>query len=239
MRPFPAVILNGICQAMPSLPTSLLSACKYFVPIAVASIAMVALPGCKILPTGSQETNAAAGAFDPDAMAAGMWDEKILPYLRAKAGPLAEVQALAASDAKAAGEKYGNPKKQASSPWTFATTLEGTIVAANTESRAATIDVDVNGDAKADARVQVGPALRGTALRDSLDFVDFNQFTNQIDFAQFGKALNTYANKTVLEKLPRADLVGQHVTVTGAYPAASAGTLPLVAPADIAIGPKP
>ena len=76
--------------------------------------------------------------------------------------------------------------------------VEGKIVAANTQSRAATIDVDVDGDGKADARVQIGPAMRGTALRDSLDFVQFNEFTNQIDFAQFGKAFNAYADKTVL-----------------------------------------
>ena len=79
----------------------------------------------------------------------------------------------------------------------------------NTQSRAATIDVDVDGDGKADVRVQIGPAIQGTALRDSLDFVNFNDFTNQIDFAQFGKAFNTHADKTVLSKLPREGLEGQ------------------------------
>ena len=57
--------------------------------------------------------------------------------------------------------------------------------------------------------MQIGPAMRGTALRDALDFVDFNAFTNQIDFAQFGKSFNTYANKTVLSKLPRDGLDGK------------------------------
>jgi predicted lipoprotein len=206
---------------------------------ALALGAVFLLGGCKLVPTGQGGAETAAAAFDPDKAAAEMWEPKMLPYLRVKAGPLAEVQDLAARDPKAAGEKYGNPKKQASAPWTFATRFEGTIVAANTESRAASIDVDVDGDAKADARVQIGPALRGTALRDALDFVDFNQFTNQIDFAQFGKALNTYANTSVLEKLPRDSLVGRHASVTGAYPAPSGGALPLVAPAEITIGPKP
>ncbi|WP_246694530.1 DUF2291 family protein, partial [Mesorhizobium sp. M2E.F.Ca.ET.209.01.1.1] len=68
-----------------------------------------------------------------------------------------------------------------------------------------------------DARVQIGPAMRGTALRDSLDFVQFNDFTNQIDFAQFGKAFNAYADKTVLSKLPREALEGRTAKVLGAY----------------------
>ena len=53
------------------------------------------------------------------------------------------------------------------------------------------------------------PAMRGTALRDSLDFVSFNDFKNQIDYAQFGKAFNQYAVRTVLSDLPRESLVGR------------------------------
>ncbi|MBO0139514.1 DUF2291 family protein, partial [Vibrio sp. Vb2736] len=79
--------------------------------------------------------------------------------------------------------KYGNPKKQASSPWTYAVKFTGKVVAAGTQSRAAPLDVVADGDGKADAKVQIGPALRGTALRDTLDFVNFNEFKNQIEWA--------------------------------------------------------
>ena len=65
--------------------------------------------------------------------------------------------------------------------------------------------------------MQIGPAMRGTAIRDALDFVSFNDFTNQIDFARFGKAFNPTVNRTVLEKLPRDNLIGRKVTVIGAY----------------------
>jgi predicted lipoprotein len=106
-------------------------------------------------------------------------------------------------------------------------------VAANTESRAGTVDVDADGDGKADAQVQIGPVMRGTALRDSLDFVSFNQFTNQIDFAQFGKAFNLYVGKTLTSNLPRDKLAGQTVKLLGAYPLGAAGSLPLVTPAEI------
>ena len=81
--------------------------------------------------------------------------------------------------------------------------------------------------------------MRGTAIRDALDFVSFNDFTNQIDFARFGKAFNTYVNHNTLEKLPRDDLVGRKVTLIGAYPFVAAGETPLVTPVEISIGPKP
>jgi len=207
----------------------------------VAMIAAVSLSACKILPTPSAAQGDAANsnAFNPERMVEDIWTPKVIPYLQQKAGPFAEVQALAKTDPAAAGAKYGNAKKQSDSPWTFAVRVEGKIVAANTQSRAATIDVDVDGDGKADARVQIGPAMRGTALRDSLDFVQFNDFTNQIDFAQFGKAFNAHADKTVLSKLPREALEGRTVKVLGAYTIEGGQDLPLVTPAEAEIGPKP
>ncbi|RRI06535.1 DUF2291 family protein [Mesorhizobium tamadayense] len=207
----------------------------------LAALAGLSLSACKILPTPSAQGGGSdnSSAFNPDKRVKDIWASKVIPYLQQKAGPFAEVHALAKTDPAAAGAKYGNPKKQANSPWTFAVRVEGKIIAANTQSRAATIDVDVDGDGKADARVQIGPAMRGTAIRDSLDFVQFNDFTNQIDFAQFGKAFNAYADKMVLSKLSRDGLEGRTAKVLGAYTIESAQNLPLVTPAEAEIGPKP
>lgn len=210
-------------------------------PILVVSFlaAIVSLTACKILPTPSAENGGTGSAFNPDKMVEDIWAAKVIPYLQQKAGPFPEVHALAKTDPAAAGARYGNPKKQANSPWTFAVRLEGKVVAANTQSRAATMDVDADDDGKPDARVLIGPAMRGTALRDSLDFIQFNDFTNQIDFAQFGKAFNAYADKTVLSKLPREALEGRSVKILGAYTPGSGQDLPLVTPAEAELGPKP
>ena len=75
--------------------------------------------------------------------------------------------ALARSNPDEAGRKYGYRAKEGSEPWTFAVNIDGRIVAAETTSRAATISVDTEGDGKVAAIVQIGPAMRGTALRDS------------------------------------------------------------------------
>lgn len=227
VAPFPGVSLNR--KAMPR-------SARLSVPLLLA---LASLAGCKILPTPTEQSKAEAAAqgFNPDKAVEDIWAPKVLPYLEAKAGSFAAVAAAAKADPKAAGQKYGNPKKQANSPWTYVAKAEGTIVASNTQSRAATIDVDVDGDGKADLRAQLGPAMRGTALRDLLDFVDFNSFTNQIDFAQFGKSFNTYANRAVLAKLPRDKLDGRHVALLGAYVPGSGTDLPLMTPAQAEIGP--
>ena len=123
----------------------------------------------------------------------------MLPYLEAKAGRFAEVAAAAKADPTRPAQKYGNPQKAGQLAMDLCGQGSRADRRGQHRSRAPRrIDVDVDGDGKADLRVQIGPAIRGTALRDALDFVDFNAFTNQIDFAQFGKAFNTYADTTVL-----------------------------------------
>lgn len=207
--------------------------------VVIALLAM-ALPGCKIIKTPTAEEKAAEtakSAFDPAAKVEAIWQSQAIPYLQKRAGELKDVVALAASSPDQAGEKYGNPRKQASAPWTYAVKLSGKVVAADTASRAATIDLDADGDGKADAKVQIGPAVRGTALRDTLEFVNFNEFKNQIEWAQFGKAFNEKINAALLGPLPRDGLTGKTVTVTGAFSLPSSGQLPLVTPAELTVGP--
>lgn len=191
------------------------------------------LTACKFVATESKNGGGNSATVSPEQQVAEMWDSKVLPYLEAKAGDFKTVSEAARTNVEAAGVTYGNKEKQASSPWTLVVRLDGKIVAANTESRAGSIDVDADGNGTADARVQIGPVMRGTALRDSLDFVSFNQFTNQIDFAQFGKAFNLHVDKTVTSKLARDQLVGKTVQVLGAYPVVGGNELPLVTPAKI------
>jgi len=201
----------------------------------------VALEACKIVATPKKPAagsdDASSGGFDPDAMVEAIWDSKVVPYLAAKAGPLADVVALARSNPDEAGRKFGYRAKEGSEPWTFVVRIDGRIVAAETASRAGTISVDTKGDGKVAAVVQIGPAMRGTALRDALDFVSFNDFKNQIDYAQFGKAFNQHVVRTMLSKLPRDALVGRNVTALGAFTLEAGDQPPLVTPAQLTLGP--
>jgi predicted lipoprotein len=199
---------------------------------------------CRFIPTADVQALAAGpsqakAAFDPDKMVASEWAAKVIPYFEKRAGPFAEVRDLAAKSPDEAGARFGYRPKSGDVPWTFLVKLEGVVVEANTESRAATIGVDATGKGKSDATLQIGPALRGTAIRDALDFVSFNDFTNQIDFARYGKAFNLYVDHELLDKLPRDSLVGRKVTAIGAYSLSSPAETPLVTPVEITLGPKP
>ncbi|MDE3174598.1 MAG: DUF2291 domain-containing protein [Pseudomonadota bacterium] len=194
----------------------------------------VGLAGCTFVATPKKPlAGADEGGFDPNAMVDAIWDTKVLAYLKAKAAPLPEVMTAIQANADKAGQRFGHRAKEGNQPWTYIVRIDGPVVAAETASRAATITVDDG----AKALVQIGPAMRGTALRDSLDFVSFNDFKNQIDFAQYGKAFNQHVLRAVLANLPRDSLIGRKASVLGAFTFEGGDQPPLVAPAEITLGP--
>lgn len=66
-------------------------------------------------------------------------------------------------------------------------------------------------------RVQTGPAINGTDLRDATGEIAFGHFKNQIEFQNAGAAINTEMKKEVLAGLDTSALTGKTVSVTGAF----------------------
>lgn len=202
--------------------------------LALCIVLAAALPACKIVKTS--DGTAADGASAPDDQNArlnAMWNDDLMPYLETAATALPELKAAIDADLDAAGTAHGHRSNAEGSPWSFPVRFAGTIIDANTETRAATADVDVDGDGAADAAVQLGPVIRGTTLRDVMPTVDFTAFRDQIEFAELSRALNKKAHEITLAELPREDLVGKDVSVLGAFTLKSADEPILVTPVTL------
>ncbi|WP_084055377.1 DUF2291 family protein [Carnimonas nigrificans] len=66
-------------------------------------------------------------------------------------------------------------------------------------------------------RVQTGPAINGTDLRDATGKIQFSQFTNQIDYQNAGASLNQAMKAEILDKVDTANLTGKTVEITGVF----------------------
>jgi predicted lipoprotein len=128
----------------------------------------------------------------------------------------------------AAGAKHGHREKGEGDPWNIAVKISGKIVEAETDLRAGTADVDLDGDGKADVQLQIGPVIKGTALRDILPFISFTSYTNQIDFAGLANALNDRAFDSALKSIDRKSLKGKTVDVVGVFTTDNASDMPVV-----------
>jgi predicted lipoprotein len=137
---------------------------------------------------------------------------KVVAAVEKKAAPLVTVAKAIKADPDAAGKRYG-AREGVNSPYNFAVTGEG-VAGKPSDSL---MPVEVKGLKGTTVSLQVGPALNGTSLRDVVGFIGFNQFVNQVDYADAGTALNNQVKAKVLKDLDRASLKGKRVRFTGAF----------------------
>ncbi len=155
--------------------------------------------------------------FNAANLVGAMWDSQMLPTLQKSATSITTVLDSLRQSATTGSEKYGHrPGKE--QPYSFMVTGTGKVLTVNTESRAGLASVDLNDDGKADVTLALGPVIRGTALRDAAPFIDFNQFTNQMEYAAVSNELNALVNSKILTPLGDLHtLEGKKVTFFGAF----------------------
>lgn len=201
----------------------------------VAGGGLLILAGCKIVSIAENDQQQTAG-FDAPAYAAGLWTAEALPHFESAAKPVAEVISAVAADIGAAGASYGYRPATEGSPWTFIVSGRGTVTAKNTESRAGTLSVAIEGTAPPlEVAVQIGPVVRGNAVRDSLPFVSFKDFTNQLEFADVGKAFTALSVAGTTEAA-QAAAVGDTVTFVGVMSLNTSADRVLVTPVSLQVG---
>jgi predicted lipoprotein len=196
---------------------------------------LLSVTGCKIVHDDqlAKSNPANASAFDAAGYVSGVWTDKVLPLYTDKATDLAVLLPAAQADLNAAGGKYGHRATSEGSTWSFAVKGKGKVVSVNTESRAGTIVVEVPaGNEAAKVTLQIGPIVKGNALRDGLPFFSFQDVTNQLEFAQVGRTLNEKAIERVKDVVPSVKADGT-VSFSGAMTLPKAGDPIVVVPVTL------
>ncbi|CAX59379.1 MULTISPECIES: DUF2291 family protein [Erwinia] len=176
------------------------------------AVAALTLGGCRIV---SQQELADLKNPPNPAMAnvTNTYQQKIVPQVLNDAKPLGEVMKdlAAAKDIDSACKQFGY-RSQEENPCVFTVKINGTVSAVNTTSRSGKMTVkDVSGQ---DVVVQIGPIIRGTALRDVYKGSSYQDFNDQVLFGDYGRAINTLASNEVKKLQPK---VGDRVEVDGVF----------------------
>lgn len=176
----------------------------------IAAVVVIGAIGfdTKVVKIGS-DADVRQQVFSPEAYGASEFP-KIKASVEERAADAVEVGIALAADKDAAGKKYGVGNVNPVIPVKFTGTVEGR------KSNYNVIKVDGFPEGVA-IRVQTGPAVNGTDLRDATGTIEFGQFKNQIEFQNAGSALNNEMKKQVLEGVDVDSLVGKTVSVTGVF----------------------
>lgn len=180
----------------------------------VAGAAVLALLAAMALDTtvikvGSENDVRSAG-FSPEQFARREFP-KVKESIESRAVPALTLAAAIEADKAAAGQEYGVP---ASIGPIFPVSFTGVV--GEGSSGIHTVAVEGLPDDLV-IRVQTGPAINGTALRDSTGSYNFGDFTNQIEYQNAGAALNEEMKREVLSQVDISDLTGEMASVTGVF----------------------
>lgn len=182
--------------------------------VLLCAVAIALLLGAIALDTtivkiGSAEDQRQA-AFDPDAFGKAEYP-RISEAVRARAVEAPVLAQAILDDKTAAIESYGTPGGIGAY---MPVQLEGVLG----ESKSGIFDVTIEGlpeDIR--VRLQTGPAINGTELRDITGDIVFGAFKNQIEFQDAGAGINRAMSAEVLGDLDRDTMTGKSVAVVGVF----------------------
>jgi predicted lipoprotein len=144
------------------------------------------------------------------------WESLIIPYARENAVPLEQLIQGLRSDQEVTAERYG--VREGTNAFNFLVSGTGTVREVDTSSLMGLLHLELPSIPNAPTiSIQIGPVIRGTALRDAVPFIDFDQFTNQIEFANVSNELHKRVREDVLSNFKRDEAVGKTVTFWGAF----------------------
>jgi predicted lipoprotein len=184
-------------------------------------VALSLLVACKLatvrpLPSSSAASTV-SGSFDASAYVESVWRSRVLPTVERDATDCADLLLSLKGDPEGTARRLGRGPH---GPAYFLVKGEGRVVSVDRRSRTGLMGLAVGrSGAEADVWLQIGPVIQGMAIRDAVGFIGFDQFVNQLDYADAGNALNQHVLDTVVKGLDAGGAKGSLVSFAGALTA--------------------
>jgi predicted lipoprotein len=179
----------------------------------------LALAACTVVPidqgAGSAAAPGSGGKFNAASYVDSIWDSKVVPTVVNSAVDINTLMDALQKDPNAASQKYGH---QANGQDNFSVKGQGKVSKVDTSGPNGLITVDIpSTSGSRSVIIQIGPLVLGQSLRDALGFIQFGDFTNQIDYGAVSGALDDRVAKDVVGKLKASDLQGKTVSFYGTF----------------------
>jgi predicted lipoprotein len=194
------------------------------------------MTGCvKIVKAGEEGKLTGTESVDASTKIDEVWQSKAIPELEGKAVDVVQLLTEAKGNISSLGDKYGKHAQGKDSALNFTVKGTCTVQSVNTESRVGFIQVKLDGyNGDEVIKLQVGPVFKGTAPRDSLDMIKFEQYKNQVDYAAVSTSINNMITNTVFKNLDVASLNGKQIEFVGCFTLDKSNEL-IITPVEIKV----
>ena len=200
-------------------------------------IVTLAMSGCvKVVEIGKEDELTGNKKFDAAENVDSIWESQAVPELKEKAVDLAKLLNESNNgDFATIADKYGHYSMGTSGELSFVVKGEGTVIEVNREKKAGYMTVKLNGyDGQINVKLQIGPVYKGSAVRDNLSFIKYEDYTNQVDWAKISQSIHAVIDKDIVGKLDMASMTGKNISFVGAF-GVDKKTEVLVTPIEIVV----
>lgn len=204
---------NEVCEGVEVMKKKIVAV------ILASTLAMSMLSGCiKVVKIGEEGALTGKTEFNAGDNVAEFWESEAIPELEADAVDLKEFLTEANGDLTALAEQYGTYSMGTSGDLSYVVKGTGTVESVETESKAGTMTVKIDGyEGSEVVKLQIGPVIKGSAVRDTLSFIKYGDYTNQQEFAAVSQSIHDLIQETVVNPESAAEYEGKKVTFVGCF----------------------
>ena len=202
--------------------------------IALAVIIYVSVTAT-VVKTGEENLLTGEVKFSAGESVAGIWDTQALPDLNKKAVDIKQFLTEANGDLKSLADKYGKYSMGTSGELNYTVKGTATVKSVNTEKKAGYMEVAIKDYSGPETiKLQIGSVYKGSAVRDSLDFIRFEDYTNQVDFAAISQSIHNLIQTNVIDKIDLTTIESKEIEFMGCFTVNSNNEL-LITPVTLTV----
>ncbi|WP_321970495.1 DUF2291 family protein [Paratractidigestivibacter sp.] len=179
---------------------------------AILGVSALGMAGCvTVVKIGDEAALTGQTTFDATAYVEEKWSG-VVEEISGEATDLATLLSESGGKPSSVADKYavGSSKK------CFAVKGTGTVASVEEGNNGALV-VTLDDYADAQVTIQVGPIYKGSTIRDALNNVSAQDFTNQVEWGELKTALNAKVASDVVGKVDTASAAGKKVTFCGTF----------------------
>lgn len=190
---------------------------KAIVLVLAALLALMAAGCVKVVPIGQEGQLTGEVAFSASDNVASLWENAVAD-IEGKAVDLPTFLSEAQGDLASLVDQYGKYSMGTSGTISYAVSGTGTVTEVNQEKKAGYMTVQLDGyDGPEVIMIQIGSIYKGSSTRDTLDIINFGDYTNQTEWAAVSQELHTMIDTNVIQPANPAELTGKTISFVGTF----------------------
>ena len=152
--------------------------------------------------------------FDAKAYVENIWQSKIIPTVSKEAKDITFILDELFKNKEVAEEKYGG--RSGTGSYSFMIKGKGEVTSLNTASRVGTLSIKLEKSYDSEIFITLGPVIKKDSIRDAVKFIKFNDFVNQLDFADVSRIIKVRVLNEIIGPLNLKDITGKKINFEGA-----------------------